>query len=87
MRTRAFMFHCRVVLLLVLVVSLFSLATASAAAPVVRPNGAGQVTEYLLPKGFAAPQAITVGPDGNLWFTELENGYYHYGRKIGKMTT
>jgi streptogramin lyase len=42
-------------------------------------SGTG-ITEFALPSG-SAPQGITTGPDGNLWFTE--NG----SPRIGTMTT
>ena len=43
---------------------------------------AGVVTaEYTLPTAAAAPQFITVGPDGALWFTEMG------ADKIGRITT
>jgi streptogramin lyase len=40
----------------------------------------GEITEYSLPSGGGAPEGITAGPDGNLWFT------IGYPNKIGKMT-
>ena len=40
----------------------FAPAAASAAAP-------GTITEFALPAG-AAPSAITLGPNGNVWFTQ-----------------
>ena len=30
------------------------------------------ITEFPIPTSFAQPQGITVGPDGNLWFTESD---------------
>jgi streptogramin lyase len=56
---------------------------------VFNPNSPGIITEYLLPANAlppgppgtsnSGPQSITVGPDGNLWFTETNND------KIGKI--
>jgi virginiamycin B lyase len=41
----------------------------------------GQLTEFKLPNAGSAPEGITVGPDGNLWFTE------HGTTNIGRITT
>ena len=41
---------------------------------------AGQFKEYPIPTPSANPRAITAGPDGNVWFTELD------GHKIGRIT-
>lgn len=41
----------------------------------------GMLTEYPIPTSTSIPEFITVGPDGNLWFTESQ------GPKIGKITT
>jgi virginiamycin B lyase len=38
------------------------------------------ITEYPIPTAASGPQAITSGPDGNLWFTEQD------GNKIGRVT-
>jgi len=40
----------------------------------LRPAAAATITEY--PSGIAGgrPNDITVGPDGNLWFTDFFNG-------------
>jgi streptogramin lyase/type II secretory pathway pseudopilin PulG len=38
-------------------------------------------TEFLIPTAISGPIGITVGPDGNLWFTE------DTGNKIGRITT
>ena len=46
---------------------------------IVRVTTSGAVTEYLLPAA-SAPEGISVGPDGNLWFTD--NGT----NKVGKIT-
>ena len=53
-------------------VGLLSLSTAPAWAR------AGTITEFPVPSG--TPEFITAGPDGNLWFTELQSG------KIGRIT-
>jgi streptogramin lyase len=39
----------------------------------------GQITEYALPAG-SGPDGVASGPDGNVWFADLE------GSKIGKIT-
>ncbi|MCW2986225.1 MAG: vgb3, partial [Conexibacter sp.] len=41
----------------------------------------GPLTEFALPTGASNPTAITVGPDGALWFTEASSN------KIGRITT
>jgi virginiamycin B lyase len=38
----------------------------------------GKVSEYSIPTSASNPHAITAGPDGYLWFTELD--------KIGRIT-
>jgi hypothetical protein len=38
-------------------------------------------SEYLVPTSGAGPEEITVGPDGAMWFSELD------GNKIGRITT
>ena len=40
----------------------------------------GTITEFPIPTPNSVPNAITAGPDGNLWFTE--NG----ANKIGQIT-
>jgi streptogramin lyase len=46
---------------------------------------AQQVTsEYLVPTNGSGPNQITLGPDGNLWFTESQHAAFP---KIGKITT
>lgn len=68
--------------------------TESAATPVdpnhsanhigrITPNG--QISEFQIPSPFCEPLSITVGPDGNLWFTEYY-GDYRNGDKIGRIT-
>src|SRR5207244_9462494 len=44
-----------------------------------RPQ-AGPITEFALPNPDSAPDDIVVGPDGNLWFTELK------GNRTGPIT-
>src|SRR2546422_282714 len=50
-------------------------------------TGAGQaqaarrITEYPLPTRPSAPYWIAAGPDGNLWFTEID------GNKVERITT
>jgi hypothetical protein len=39
------------------------------------------ITEFPIPTPLAAPEGITAGPDGNLWFTEQA------ANKIGRITT
>ncbi|HVP61245.1 MAG TPA: hypothetical protein VMT11_11835, partial [Myxococcaceae bacterium] len=41
----------------------------------------GTITEYPTPTSLSAPSAITVGPDGNLWFLEW------HADKVGRITT
>lgn len=43
-------------------------------------TGAGKIHLYSLPDDNSQPTAITLGPDGNLWFVESE------GSNVGKMT-
>jgi len=38
------------------------------------------MAKYPIPTPSSAPQGITSGPDGNLWFTEI------FGNKIGRIT-
>jgi virginiamycin B lyase len=54
-------------------VGLLSLSSAPAWAT------AGTITEFPVPKGSCGPIGITVGSDGNLWFTA--------GTDIGRITT
>jgi streptogramin lyase len=42
---------------------------------------AGIITEFPIPTPSSAPESITPGPDGNLWFTEANSN------KIGRITT
>jgi sugar lactone lactonase YvrE len=35
-----------------------------------RITTSGTITEYAIPTSGSSPNGITVGPDGNLWFTE-----------------
>jgi hypothetical protein len=46
-----------------------------------RITPAGQITEYPLLSSSCAPEDITAGPDGNLWFTESNLSH------IGRITT
>jgi virginiamycin B lyase len=39
------------------------------------------ITEFAIPGPGNAPYGITSGPDGNLWFTEIN------GNQIGSITT
>jgi virginiamycin B lyase len=34
----------------------------------------GDITEYSVPTASSAPNSITTGPDGNMWFTEASSG-------------
>ena len=47
---------------------------------VVSMSPSGKFTTFPIPTPNAGPWCLTLGPDGNLWFTELE------GNKIGKVT-
>jgi streptogramin lyase len=44
------------------------------------PPRPGTITSFSLPTAASHPEAITAGPDGNLWFTEF------FGNKIGRIT-
>jgi streptogramin lyase len=59
----------------ILCVCLLSLSSGTAWAK------AGKIREFATPTPYSDPFAITTGPDGNLWFTEL------IGDKIGRITT
>jgi virginiamycin B lyase len=48
--------------------------------PIVRLTPAGLATAYPLPTPNAGVEAVTRGPDGNVWFTEFDKS------KIGKIT-
>jgi virginiamycin B lyase len=48
--------------------------------PIVRMTPTGLATAYPLPTGNADVEAVTRGPDGNVWFTEFNTS------KIGKIT-
>ncbi|HMI81901.1 MAG TPA: hypothetical protein VK480_08960 [Solirubrobacterales bacterium] len=48
---------------------------------VLRVTPAGEVTRFPLPHRESGPSAITLGPDGALWFTET------FGDRIGRITT
>lgn len=43
------------------------------------PTTAGTITQHVIPTIEAEPFGITLGPDGNLWFTESN------GNKIGRL--
>ncbi|MGZ3644267.1 MAG: virginiamycin B lyase family protein [Ktedonobacteraceae bacterium] len=43
-------------------------------------SSSGIITEFPVPTSNSLPQGITLGPDGNLWFTEYS------GNKIGRIT-
>jgi len=51
----------------------------------ITPNGA--MTEYVLPNPQSVPGSITLGPDGNLWFTDSFPGGNGFLSVIGKVTT
>ena len=53
--------------------------TNGTAAPVT--GASGVVTEFGIPTFFSQPAGITLGPDGNLWFSELNGG------RIARITT
>ena len=40
----------------------------------------GDVTEFPIPTAFSAPDYITAGSDGSMWFTEIN------GNNIGRIT-
>src|SRR5579875_670967 len=51
------------------------------ASPVILASPAGaNVALYTVPTPNSAPESVTVGPDGNIWFTEAQ------GNKIGRIT-
>lgn len=55
----------------------------TAVTPIATPVlGSGTITEFPLPLANSYPCCITVGPDGNLWFTEGSA----YGNRIGRIT-
>ena len=39
---------------------------------------AGKVTEYPVPTAHSSPGGITVGPDGNIWFTLVDDNAIAY---------
>ena len=41
----------------------------------------GKIREFAVPTASSFPEGITAGPDGNLWFTEID------GNNIGRITT
>ncbi len=43
------------------------------------------VTEFAVPTVHSIPEGITVGPDGNLWFTE-ESPCCGFGNNIGRIS-
>lgn len=49
------------------------------------PGGVPTFVDYGIPTNPASPGYITLGPDGNLWFTEL--GINFLGCQIGRITT
>jgi virginiamycin B lyase len=51
------------------------------AAGVNQPARAQSITEFPIPTANSLPSGITIGPDGNLWFTETS------ANKIGRITT
>jgi virginiamycin B lyase len=57
------------------------LVLSGAAVGVDKPAQAQKITEFPLPNANSLPSGITLGPDGNLWFTETGNN------KIGRITT
>jgi len=68
-----------------MVVGLAALAVGGAAGPVgaagPKANATGTVTEYTMPDTEQArPWDLTLGPDGNMWFTT------GYGREVGRVT-
>jgi virginiamycin B lyase len=44
------------------------------------PAPDGSFTECVVPGAGSAPNFLTAGPDGNVWFTE------YYGNQIGRIT-
>ncbi len=58
-----------------------ALASVHAQASIAQSKKVGKITEFSIPTANSAPNGITQGPDGALWFTEgLSN-------KIGRITT
>src|SRR5687768_1470155 len=68
---------------------LLALAVALAATTVggFAPAAPAAITQFPLPAADSAPFAITAGPDGALWFTELGNGLGAGNARIGRITT
>ena len=56
-------------------------STCSDGTQYVSVTAPGTITEFTIPTANSGPNAITVGPDGALWFTE------NPGNKIGRVTT
>jgi streptogramin lyase len=61
-------------------------AVSSAATLTVRAAAVGDIIEYSLPTPNSAVWQIAAGPDGNLWFTDNNEGWNTVG-KVGKVTT
>ena len=53
---------------------------AGSANSIARATPDGSIAEYLVPTASADPTGIALGPDGNLWFTELS------ANKIGRVS-
>lgn len=66
--------------------------TRPAPGKIGRITPSGQITEFTTPTPFSNPAGITVGPDGNLWFTEYAYevrdmpGVQQGGNRIGRIT-
>jgi streptogramin lyase len=55
-------------------------AAVFAANPTAIQASSGDITEFAVPTAMSGPNAITDGPDGNLWFTEQRSN------QIGRLT-
>src|SRR3989338_9236223 len=71
-------------LLLVAFVIIASIITVLLSSSFIRANAKEKITiaEFSIPTTESSPVGITVGPDGNYWFTEQG----HNANKIGRIT-
>jgi virginiamycin B lyase len=67
--------------------TLLALSVALATGLLAPPAATATITEFPLPRADRSPFAITAGPDGALWFTELGNGLGAGNAAIGRITT
>src|SRR6266849_10306958 len=66
-------------------IAIVAAAALAASAVVINhaPAQAATLTEFAVPTFNSVPEGITLGPDGNLWFTEFQAGG---GHQIGRIT-